>query len=151
LRACCAGAEPGNRYWIEVLGVSSVAYSAGRVAFLLIRLAYDRRLIEFVFVLFDVVGVIIIVVVGVSRRCRLTWEGERPASATRLFLLQASVKLEGIEGHVAPVLPSVCEGRAGSSASASPQYISANLRSRRLSRSDFATAVRRANSFAFVR
>jgi hypothetical protein len=127
-----------------------VAYSAGRVAFLLIRLAYDRRLIELVFVLFDVVGVIIIVV-GISRRCRVTWDGERLAYATRPFLLQASVKLEGIEGHVALVLTFVGEGRAGSSASASAQYISANFRCRRLSRSDFATAVRRANSFAFVR
>jgi hypothetical protein len=81
----------------------------------------------------------------------VTWESKNLIHATRPFLFQASVKLEGIEGHVALVLTFVCEGRAGSSASASAQYISANFRSRRLSRRDFATAVRRANSFAFFR
>ena len=87
------------------------AYSAGRVAFLLTRLAHDRRLVGFVFALFNVV-LVIIVVVGISRRRRVTRDGKKLAHATRPFLLQTSVKLEGIEGHVALVLTFVCEARS---------------------------------------
>src|SRR5262249_47629805 len=80
-------------------------------------------------------------------------DGEYLLDATCPLLLQTSVKLYGIGGHVVLLLTFVFEGWAlsGSSPSASAQYISASFRYWRLCRCDFATSLRRANSFAFAR
>src|SRR6266446_1815606 len=116
-----------------------------------IGFADDRRFVGLVFVLF--VFVLIIIVVGISRWCRVANAAENMVDATCPLLLQTSVKLYGIGGHVVLLLTCVFEGLAcsGSSPSASAQYISANFRYWRLCRSDFATTVRRANSFALAR
>jgi hypothetical protein len=83
--------------------------------------------------------------------CRVARDGGNLVDATCPLLLQTSLKLYGIYGHV--VLTFGFEGwaRSRSSPSASAQYISASLRYWRLWRSDFAPTVRRANSFALVR
>src|SRR5262249_41064962 len=80
-------------------------------------------------------------------------DGENLLDATCPLLLQASVKLYGIGGHVVLLLTFVVEGgaRSGSSPSASAQYISASFRHWRLCRGDFATAARRANFSALAR
>src|SRR5215470_11014848 len=80
-------------------------------------------------------------------------DGENLLDATCPLLLQASVKLYGIGGHVVLLLIFVVEGwaRSGSSPSASAQYISASFRHWRLCRGDFATAARRANFSALAR
>src|SRR6516225_1240831 len=90
---------------------------------------------------------------GISRRWCVACDGEYLVDATCPLLLQTSLKLYGIDGHVVLVLTFVFEGwvRLGSSPSESAQYISASFRYWRLSRRDFATTVRRANSFAFAR
>src|SRR5262249_5265003 len=71
-------------------------------------------------------------------------DGEYLVDATCPLLLQTSVKLYGIGGHVVLLWTFVFEGwaRSGSSPSASAQYISASFRYWRLCRSDFATAAR---------
>src|SRR2546428_14133471 len=114
--------------------------------------ADDRRLVGLVFVLF-VFDLVIIVVVGISRWRRGACDGENLLDATCPLLLQASVKLCGIGGHVVLLLTFVFEGwaRSGSSPSASAQYISASFRYWRQCRSGLATTVRRANSFALAR
>src|SRR5205823_2284443 len=98
------------------------------------------------------VFVLIIIVVGISRWCRVANAAENLVDATCPLLLQTSVKLYGIGGHVVLLLTCVFEGLVclGSSPSASAQYISASFRYWRLCRSDFATTVRRANSFALA-
>jgi hypothetical protein len=58
-----------------------------------VRFAHDRRFVGLVFVLFVF---IIIVIVGISRRCRVARDGDNLVDATRPFLLQASLKLYGI-------------------------------------------------------
>jgi hypothetical protein len=90
--------------------------------------ADDPRLVELVFVLF-VFDLVIIVVVGISRWWRGACDGENLLDATCPLLLQASVKLYGIGGHVVLLLIFVFEGwaRSGSSPSASAQYISASF------------------------
>src|SRR5215831_18562658 len=96
---------------------------------------------------------VIIVIVGISRRYRVARDGHNLVDATCPLLLQTSLKLYGIYGHVAFLLTFGFEGwaRSRSSPSASAQYISASFRYWRLCRCDFATSVRRANSFAFAR
>src|SRR5215813_12299346 len=95
----------------------------------------------------------VIIVVRVSRWGRVGCEGENLLDATCPLLLQTSLKLYRIAGHVVSLLMFVFKGwaRSRSSPSASAQYISASFRYRRLSRNDFAMTVRRANSFAFAR
>src|SRR5207248_8957207 len=112
-----------------------------------------RRFVGLVFVLFVFVLVLIIIVIGVSRWCRVGDAAENLVDATCPLLLQTSVKLYGIGGHVVLLLTCAFEGLAcsGSSPSASAQYISASFRYWRLCRSDFATTVRRANSFDLAR
>src|SRR5262249_19370977 len=94
----------------------------------------------------------VIIVVRVSRWGRVGCEGENLLDATCPLLLQTSMKFYGVSGHVAFLLTFVFEGwaRSDSSPSASAQYISASFRYWRLCRSDFATTVRRANSFALA-
>src|SRR5262245_4442621 len=84
---------------------------------------------------------------------RVGCDGENLLDATCPLLLQTSLKLYGIAGPVVSLLTFIFEGwaRSRSSPTASAQYISASFRYRRLSRSDFAMTVRRANSFAFAR
>src|SRR5215813_8474255 len=122
----------------------------------LVGFADDRRLVGLVFVLFVFVFVLILIIIvvgGISRRGRGARDGEYLLDATCPLLLQTSVKLYGIGGHVVLLWTFVFEGwaRSGSSPSASAQYISASFRYWRLCRSDFATAARRANFFAFAR
>src|SRR5262249_22691620 len=80
----------------------------------------------------------------ISRWCRVACDSENLVDASSPLLLQASMKLYGIDGHVVLLLTFVFERwtRSGSSPSASAQYISASFRYWRLSRSDFATTVR---------
>jgi hypothetical protein len=94
-----------------------------------------------------------LVIIGTSRWGHFTRDRENLLDATFPFLLQTSVKLYGIRGHVVLLLTFVFEGGAcsGSSPNASAQYISASFRHWRLCRRDFATAARRANFFAFAR
>src|SRR5262245_28640641 len=101
----------------------------------------------FVFVL------VIFVIVGISPRCRVARAGDNLVDATCPLLLQTSLKLYGIHGHVVFLVTFGFEGwaRSRSSPSASAQYISASFRYWRLCRSDFAMSARRANSFAFAR
>src|SRR6516164_7402779 len=68
-------------------------------------------------------------------------DGEYLLDTTCPLLLQTSVKLYGIGGHVMLLLTFVfeCRARSGSLASASAQNISASFRYWRLCRSDFAT------------
>src|SRR5262249_40402051 len=103
--------------------------------------AHDRRFVGPVFVLF--VFVLIIVVVGISRRCCLAC-GENLVDATWPLLLQTSVEFYGVGGSCPPPFELRFEGLACSGASPSESAY------RRLCRSDFATTVRRANSFALV-
>src|SRR5215467_6898486 len=95
----------------------------------------------------------VIVVVRVSRWGRVGCDGENLVDASCPLLLQTSMKLHGINGHVVLLLTFVFERwtRSDSSPSASAQYISASFRYWRLCRRDFATAARRANFFAFAR
>jgi hypothetical protein len=65
--------------------------------------ADDRRLVGLVFVLF-VFDLVIIVVVGISRWWRGACDGENLLDVTCPLLLQASVKLYGIGGHVVLLL-----------------------------------------------
>src|SRR5262245_27622704 len=104
------------------------------------------------FVLFVFV-LVIIVIVGISRRCRVSRDGDYLVDATCPLLLQTSLKLYGIYGHVVFLLTFGFGGwaRSRSSPSASAQYISANFRYWRPCRSDFAMSVSRVNSFAFAR
>jgi hypothetical protein len=76
-----------------------------------------------------------------------------PISVTFPFLVASSVKFGGINGHDDLGFTIIFDGRSlcDSSRSASAQYMSANFRYRRLSRSDFVTTVRRAYSFALAR
>src|SRR5262249_19110587 len=115
--------------------------------------ADDRRLVGLLSILLVCILVIIIVVIGTSRWGHCTRDRGNLLDATFPFLLQTSVKLYGIRGHVVFLLTFVFEGgaRSGSSPSASAQYISASFRHWRLCRRDFATAARRANFFAFAR
>src|SRR5947208_3697060 len=124
---------------------------ATETSLVFIGFADDRRFVGLVFVLF--VFVLIIIVVGISRWCRVADAAENLVDAACPLLLQTSVKLYGIGGHVVLLLTFAFEGLAcsGSSPSASAQYISASFRYWRLCRSDFATTARRANSFALAR
>src|SRR5262249_24200450 len=101
----------------------------------------------FVFVL------VIIVIVGISRPCRVSRDGDYLVDATCPLLLQTSLNLYGIYGHVVFLLTFGFGGwaRSRSSPSASAQYISASFRYWRPCRSDFVMSVSRANSFAFAR
>src|SRR5215475_11059140 len=108
---------------------------------------HQRILVLFVFVL------VIIVIVRILRWCRVACDSENLVDASSPLLLQMSMKLYGIDGHVVLLLTFVFERwtRSDSSPSASAQYISASFRYWRLCRRDFATAARRANFFAFAR
>ena len=96
---------------------------------------------------------VIIVIARISRWCRVARDRENLDDASSPLLLQTSMKLYGIDGHVVLFLTFVFERwtRPDSSPSASAQYISASFRHWRLCRGDFATAARRANFFAFAR
>src|SRR5262249_16684316 len=97
--------------------------------------------------------IIIIVIIGTSRWGHFIRDRENLLDATFPFLLQTSVKLYGVRGHVVLLLTFVFEGGAcsGSSPSASAQYISASFRHWRLCRTDFATPPSPPDFFAFAR
>src|SRR5215831_16135237 len=119
---------------------------------LIVWFAHDRGFIGPILVLFIFV-LVIIFIVRISRWCRVACDSENLVDASSPLLLQTSMKLYGIHGHVVLLLTFVFEGGAcsGSSPSASAQYISASFRHWQLCRGDFATAARRANFFAFAR
>src|SRR5215471_6008105 len=113
---------------------------------LIVWFAHDRGFIGPILVLFIFV-LVIIFIVRISRWCRVACDSENLVDASNPLLLQTSMKLYGIHGHVVLLLTFVFERwtRSDSSPSASAQYISASFRHWRLCRGDFATAARRAN------
>src|SRR5215831_16421365 len=132
---------------------STARADGGRRLFVAFGFPDNWRLIVPLLVLFLFFVFFVIVVVQVSRWGRVGCDGENLVDASCPLLLQTSMKLYRISGHVAFLLTFVFEawGRSDSSPSASAQYISASFRYWRLCRSDFATIMRRANSFPSAR
>jgi hypothetical protein len=131
-----------------VIGPVAVDRTPERLAF--VRFAHDCRFVGLVFVLFVFIFGII-VIVGITRRRCVACDAENVVDAMHPLLLQTSVKLDGIGGHVVLVLTFVLEGWRGCTADTTSAFAQVNAGATSVPRSRFTMACHRNVKFQLWR